>query len=180
MNKKISTPYIRAQEKVLEKEIKETKKYIKKIWGNNIKIKKMSCKEMRELGEELGMNVFGTKKFKSKCFSNRKNKIYMRVCRRCDKYHKIKRNDGTRPRPGYLCMSCKKKVNDIKGEQLILKNQNKWKQKILDVLKNESRFTIPEIAREIKCSTYPVRGALKILSKEKKIKILKVTTIKII
>lgn len=174
------TPYMKKQERELEKEVEKTKKYIKKVWGNNIKIKKMSCKEMRELGDELGMNVFHRKKFIAQKFSNRKNKIYMRVCRRCNKYHKIKKNDGTRPRSGLLCMSCKKKVDDIKGEKLILKNQNKWKKRIIEVLKENHRLTIPEIAREIKCSTYPIRGALKVLSKEKKLKILTVTTVRII
>lgn len=174
----IKTPYMKAQEKELEEEIKKTKKYIKKIWGNNIKLKEMSCREMRELGYKLGMNVFNTRKFKSQYY--KKNKIYMRVCRRCNKYHKIKRSNGTRPRPGLLCLNCKKKVDDIRGEKLKLKNQDKWKKKIINVLQNKGRLTISEIAKEIKSSTYPVRGVIKILSKEKKIKILKVTTVKII
>ena len=176
----VKTPYVKARDEKLEKEIEETKQYIKKVWGKDIKLKEMSGMKVKELGYELGMNVFGRKNFQSYCFRKKKSKIYMRVCRRCNLYHKIKRNDGTYPRAGILCPSCKNKVDDIKGKKLKLKNQNKWKQKILNVLKNKGKLTIPEIAREIKSSTYPVRGVLKILSKEKKIKIMKVTTIKII
>lgn len=176
----VKNPYEKARERKMEKEIERNRKYVKKVWGKDIKLKKMSGKEIKKLGDELGMNVFYRKNFKSQYFRNKKNKIYMRVCRRCNLYHKITRSDGTYPRAGHLCLNCQKKIDDIKGKKLKLKNQNKWKQKILNVLKNKNRLTISEIAREIKCSSYTVRGVLKLLSKEKKIKIMKVITVKII
>lgn len=168
MGKKLSSYQI-AQKRKLEKEIADTKKYIKKVWGKDIKLKDMSCKEMRELGEELGMNVFQTKKFKSKQFNKKKNKIYIRVCRKCNEYHKIKRNDGIHPKPGYLCMSCRKKVNDMKGEKLKLKNQERWELKVINILTRNNQLNRHEIAKYLEYSIYPILKTLKSLSKKKKI-----------
>jgi len=176
----IKTPYMKARDRESKKEIEKIRKYIKKIWGNNIHYKKSSCKELRELGNDLGMNIFNTKKFKSQYFKKKKNKIFMRVCRRCNKYHKVKRTDGIHPRVGLLCENCRKKVNDIKGEKLKLGYQEEWKKKIMDILKEGDRFAVSEIAKKLGCTSYPVNGTIKVLAKEKKIKISKIVTVKIV
>lgn len=168
VNPQLRNPHLIAQEKMIEKEIIETKKYIKKIWGRTIPIKKMSYKEIEKLGEELGMNVFNSKKFNHK---NKTTKKYVRVCNYCSKSYDVELNKKIHPRGTGVCPVCKKKSDIKRMENRKIKNKNKWDGLILDVLKVKKKLSINEIAEELNCSTYPIRCILKSLKDEGKINI---------
>lgn len=169
-----------AQEKLRDKEVADTKKYLKKIWGKDIPLKKMSYKELKELGEDLGMNIFNIKSFHSG-YNNpqRRFKSYTRICKYCKIYYDVKVKMKVRPKGAGVCPRCKKKSYSDRFNKRKIKNKIKWERLILDVLKNNERLSILEIAEKLGCSGYPVRKTLKDLSKKGKINLLKNTTAKI-
>ncbi len=169
-----------AQEKLREKEVADTKNYLKKIWGVDIKLKEMSYQEIKKLGGELGMNVFNVKGFHVG-YNNpqRRFKSYTRICKYCKTYYDVEVKMKARPKGAGVCPNCKSKNIKKKWEKRKIKNKIKWEQLILDVLKKNGRLSVLEIAEKLDCSGYPVRKTLKNLSKNGKIKLLKSITVKI-
>lgn len=181
VNKKNRTPYMVAQEKIREKEVKSAKKYLKKIWGNTISIKNMSNKEIRKLGGELGMNVFNTKSFGSEYNKSQKTlKQYTRICKYCDKYYDVEIRRKVRPKGSGVCSTCKEKINKEKGEKIKNKNKMKWEKLVLDILRSGGKLSVLKISDKIGCSGNTVRKTLKSLSKENKIRLSRVTMAKLI
>lgn len=173
---KLSTPYMKAQQKSRSKEVAATKNYIKNIWGADIKIKKMSYSEIRKLGGELGMNVYNTKGFDDK----KSFKNCACICKYCKKSYDIKIKKKVRPRNYGVCLFCKKKSYKERFEKRKIKNKIKYERLILESLNKYGRMTISELANKMGCSEYPIRKIFKNMKKEGKIEISKATTVKII
>jgi len=107
VNTKIRTPYMVAQEKLKEKEIIATKKYLKKIWGEDIPLKKMTYKEIKKLSWELGMNTFKIKNFNIEKGNIKK---CIRTCKYCNKNYEATVKIKTHARGKGVCPSCKNKT----------------------------------------------------------------------
>lgn len=166
---------------IIKKEIATTKKYIKKIWGRETIIRKISYQELKKLGGELGINVFNVKCFKDGLSDRRKKfKDYIRVCKYCKKNYGIRIRRKVHPRSLGVCLICRKKNHYEICEAREIKNKIKWERLILDALEKNGRMTISEIASELRCSAYPVRKIFYELKKEGKIKTIKTTSAKII
>lgn len=99
------------KKKLKEKEVTATKKYIKRVWGKETPMRNLSYMEIKFLGEELGINVFGRKNFNLVYDSHGKKRLkyYLRICWKCNKNHKVPVNEK-RPRPKgpSVCSICKK------------------------------------------------------------------------
>lgn len=171
VNIKLRTPYMVAQEKLKEKEIKAAKKYIKKVWGADIEMKEMSYKEVKRIGGELGMNVFNVKSFNDEYIKSQKRlKNYTRVCKYCGECYDIKIRKKSRPKGPGVCPTCKNKNYRKRNEDIKSKTKNKWEKLIIDLLKRKKcKMSILEISKELNCSGSPIRKVYKVLAREGKI-----------
>lgn len=174
-NTKLRTPYMVVQEKLKEKEIEDTKKYINEVWGKETPIRDLTYKEIKKLGEELGMNIFNTKSFNDAYAKGQKRlKNYTRVCKYCDKYYDIKVRKKSRPRGPGVCLICKSKNSKKRNEERKIKTKKKWERLILDLLERKKcKMSILEISKEIGCSGYSIRLAYGPLAQRGKIKVFK-------
>jgi len=151
----------------LKKEITETKIYIKNIWGKPTPLKDISYKEIRKLGEELGMNVFNVKNFDK---SNTIFKDCICTCKYCNKKYDIKVKKGTRSKNLGVCKECRAKKYEESWEYRKIKNKIKWERLIIDVLTKNGGLSIKKITKKLECSGCPIRKAIKRLVEEGKIK----------
>ena len=78
---------------------------VEKVWGKLTPMRKLNYKEIRKLGDELGINIFGRKNFHFKYPYGQKHlEFYTRLCIRCNKYYKIKRDEKkNRPKGSGVC-----------------------------------------------------------------------------
>lgn len=166
---------IQQEREVIKKEIVDSKNYIKKIWGEETPLKELNYKELRKLGEELGMNIFNVKNFNDRYIKGQKRfKKYTRVCKYCKKYYDIEIERKVRPKGSGVCPACKEKNYKEGGEKRKIKNKIKWERLILDVLEKNGRLTILEIGNKLECSGYPIRWTVKELVDDGKVRLFKV------
>lgn len=103
------------------KEVAKTKDYIKKVWGEPTPLKGFSYRELRVLGEELGVDISHRKNFNliHNTHGQKRLKYYSRSCRKCKKDYKIPVDEKkSRPKGPSVCPECKKK-NYLKLSKLL-------------------------------------------------------------
>ena len=153
---------------IIKKEIIETKSYLKKVWGAPTPPGKYNYKQIKKLGDELGINVYGVKLFGQ---PEKKLRVYFRECVGCNKKYKIERRTGIKPRAGFLCDDCRKKSFEIWTSRLKIKNKKIWEDKIIKALsESKKKMSVIDLKKELECSNWGIYNRIYPLVEEGKVR----------